>query len=365
MAKRDYYDVLGISKSASEEEIKRAYRNLAKKYHPDVSKEDNAEDKFKEVQEAYDTLSDPQKKSNYDRFGHTDGANFDQGFSGFQDFGFGDIFSQFFGGGRSTRQNYGPERGDDLQQTMTIDFMEAALGTKKNVTVTVDEECSVCHGSGAESSKDVEVCDRCHGDGFIDVEQRTMFGAMRTQTTCPKCSGSGKIIKKKCQTCNGHGRTRQTKTVEVTVPAGIDNQMSLKVAGYGNGGLKGGPHGDLYLNFRVRPHKIFKRRNDDVILEVPVTITEAVLGGSVDIPTIYGDVNLKIPAGISHGTILRMREKGIANIRTKRKGDQQVVVEISVPKNLSSNEKKLYEELAKLEKKQKDSNWQKFKNLFK
>ena len=367
--KRDYYDVLGIQKNASDDEIKKAYRTLAKKYHPDVSKETDAESKFKEVQEAYDTLSDAQKRAAYDQYGHQ-GSPFGngQGFGGFSDFGgFGDIFSQFFGGGRDRqRQSYhGPQKGDDLEKTMTIDFMEAVLGTKKTVHVDLEEECHVCHGSGAESSKDIEVCDRCHGDGFINVEQRTMFGTMRTQQACPKCGGAGKIIKKRCSTCNGQGRLKNHKTVDVNIPAGVDNNMSLKVAGYGNGGTKGGPQGDLYLNFRVRPHKVFKRQNDDIILEVPITVTQAVLGSSIEIPTIYGDVDLKIPAGIEHGTILRMREKGVANVRTKRKGDQQVIVNLKIPKNLSSAEKKLYEQLEKIETPEKQSSWEKFKNLFK
>lgn len=369
--KRDYYDVLGISKSASDDDIKKAYRQLAKKYHPDVSKETDAENKFKEVQEAYDTLSDPQKRASYDQYGHQGnpfGGGGGQGFGGFGGFGdINDIFSQFFGGGRQQRQrNYhGPQRGEDLEKSVTIDFMEAALGIKKAFTVDIEDECHVCHGSGAESSKDIEACDRCHGDGFINIEQRTMFGAMRTQQVCPKCGGAGKIIKNRCKTCNGRGRVRQTKTVDVNIPAGVDTNMSLKVAGYGNGGTKGGEHGDLYLNFRVRPHKVFKREQDDVILEVPITITQAVLGGNIEIPTIYGDVDLKIPSGIEHGTILRMREKGIQNVRSKRKGDQQVIIQIQTPKNLSSQEKKLYEELAHLESKTKTSNWEKFKNLFK
>lgn len=368
--KRDFYDVLGVQKGANDDDIKKAYRGLAKKYHPDVSKEPNAEAKFKEVQEAYDTLSDPQKRATYDQYGHQ-GSPFGgagSGFSGFGDFGgFQDIFSQFFGGGqRGKKENYnGPQRGEDLERTVTIDFMEAVLGTKKPISVEVEEECHVCHGLGAESSKDVEVCDRCHGDGFINVEQRTMFGAMRTQQACPKCGGAGKVIKKRCQTCNGRGLVKTVKNVDVNIPAGVDNNMSLKVAGYGNGGTKGGSAGDLYLNFRVRPHKVFKRQDDDIILEVPITITQAVLGSTIDIPTIYGDVSLKVPAGIEHGTVLRMREKGIQNVRTKRKGDQQVIIEIKVPKNLSQQEKKLYEQLEKLEIPEKESSWQKFKNLFK
>jgi molecular chaperone DnaJ len=369
--KRDYYETLGIQKGASDDDIRKAYRTLAKKYHPDVSKEDHAEAKFKEVQEAYDTLSDPQKRAGYDQYGHQGNPFGGQGGgAGFGDFagGFGDIFSQFFGGGGASRQRTnanGPQRGDDLERTVTIDFMEAVIGTKKTFTVEVDEECHVCHGSGADSSKDIEACDRCHGDGFINVEQRTMFGNMRTQQACPKCNGAGKIIKKRCQTCNGRGRVKANKTVDVNIPAGVDNNMSLKVAGYGNGGLKGGPTGDLFLNFRVKPHKVFRRQDDDIILDVPITITQAVLGATVEIPTIYGDVDLKIPQGIEHGTIMRMREKGVSNVRSKRKGDQQVVINIQIPKNVGTAERKLYEQLAKLESNEKNSNWDKFKNMFK
>jgi molecular chaperone DnaJ len=367
--KRDYYDVLGVPKTATDDDIKKAYRGLAKKYHPDVSKEHEAEAKFKEVQEAYDTLSDPQKRAAYDQYGHQgnpfNGAG-GQGFGGFGDFG--DIFNQFFGGGQRSqrRENYnGPQRGDDLEKNVTIDFMDAVLGTKKTFQVDIDDECHVCHGSGAESSKDIEACDRCHGDGFINIDQRTMFGTMRTQQACPKCGGAGKIIKNKCKSCGGKGRVKTTKSVDVNIPAGVDNNMSLKVAGYGNGGTKGGPQGDLYLNFRVRPHRVFKREEDDIILEVPVTITQAVLGATIEVPTIYGDVDLKIPAGIDQDTILRMREKGVANVRSKKKGDQQVIIKITTPKNISSQERKLYEQLENLTSKDSKSSWDKFKNLFK
>ncbi len=364
--KRDYYEVLGVSKDASDDEIKKAYRQLAKKYHPDISKEENAEEKFKEVQVAYDTLSDKQKRAAYDQYGHEGSPFGGQGFGGgFSDFGgFGDIFSQFFGGGRQQQRNYnGPQRGDDLERTMTIDFMEAALGTKKTIDVTVTDTCHFCHGSGAESASDVEICSRCHGDGVINVEQRTMLGTMRTQQVCPVCGGRGKTIKNTCHVCHGSGQEKNKKTVDVTIPAGIDTNMSLKVAGYGNGGKNGGPQGDLYLNFRVRPHKVFQREGDDIVLHVPISMTQAVLGDKIDIPTIYGDVKLKVPQGVASGTSLRMKEKGIANVRSKRKGDQHVIVDIQTPTNLSTQEKKLYEELAKLE--NKESNWQKFKNLFK
>ncbi len=366
--KRDFYDVLGIKKGSSNDEIKKAYRALAKKYHPDVSKEKNAEAKFKEVQSAYDTLGDQKKKATYDQYGHAGSqfGNAGQGFSGgFGDFG--DIFSQFFGGGNTGQRqsHHGPQRGEDLERVMTLTFMEAVLGIKKTINVEVEQDCHVCHGSGAHSAKDVQVCTRCHGDGVINVEQRTMFGAMRTQQVCPKCGGEGQTITKRCPKCNGRKRVIKNKTVDVKIPAGVDNNMSLKVAGYGSGGNKGGAKGDLYLTFRVRAHKVFRRQNDDIILEAPITAVQAVLGATIEIPTIYGEVNLKIPAGIEHGTTLRMREKGIKNVRTKRKGDQQVIIRIKTPKNISQKQKSLFEELAKLEAKEQSSNWAKFKNLFK
>ena len=367
--KRDYYDVLGLKKGASEDEIKKAYRGLAKKYHPDVSKETNAETKFKEVQEAYDTLSDPSKKEMYDQYGHN-ANNMNGGFggSGFEGFagGFGDIFSSFFGGGRSRQSNpTGPEKGADIEKHMTIDFMEAVLGTKKSVEINIEDNCKTCNGTGAENSKDVEICDRCHGSGYINVEQRTILGTMRSQSVCPKCGGSGKIIKNKCKTCGGLGRIRTTRKADVNIPAGIDDNMSLRVPGYGNGGFRGGPAGDLYLVLRVRPHKVFKRQGDDIMLTVPITFSQAALGALIDVPTIYGDVSLKIPVGTDSETLLRMKDMGVANARSGRKGSQIVKVQVVTPKNLSSEEKQIYEKLDNLSAKEKKSGWDKFKDLFK
>ena len=365
--KRDYYDVLGLKKGASEDEIKKSYRGLAKKYHPDVSKETNAEAKFKEVQEAYDTLSDPQKKEMYDQYGHAS-EQFGQGGGGYQDFagGFSDIFSSFFGGGNRQRQSStGPEKGADLEKNMTIDFMDAVLGIKRTLEVNVEENCKTCNGTGADDPKDVEVCDRCHGAGYVNVEQRTILGTMRTQTVCPKCGGKGKVIKNKCKTCNGAGRIRTTKKVDVNIPAGVDDNMTLRVAGYGNGGLRGGSAGDLYLVFKVRPHKVFKRNGDDIYLEIPVTFAQAALGTVIDVPTIYGDVNLKIPAGTDSGTQLKMKDMGVANARSGRKGSQIVRVNVITPKNLSAEEKQIYEKIDSLSVKEKKTGWEKFKDLFK
>jgi molecular chaperone DnaJ len=368
--KRDYYDILGIKKGATDDEIKKAYRTLAKKYHPDVSSEKDAEAKFKEVQEAYDTLSDAEKRQNYDQYGHQGNPfnGFGGGAGGFEGFGgFGDIFSQFFGGGQrqSSRASNGPNRGDDIERILTINFMDAVLGTKQEVAVDVDETCHTCHGTGAASKDDIETCSRCHGAGYVNVDQRTMFGTMRSQQVCSQCGGKGKVIKKRCNTCHGHGKVKETKKVDVTIPAGVDNNLTLRVSGYGHAGTNGGGPGDLYLTFRVRPHNVFKRRQDDIILEVPITVSQAVLGTKVDIPTIYGDVALKIPPGTSHGTVLRMAGQGVSNVQTKRKGDQLVHVMVEIPKTLSSEEKKLFETMAQLEEKKQASNWEKFKNLFK
>lgn len=369
MAKRDYYDVLGVSKGASPDEIKKAYRSLAKKYHPDISTEKDAEEKFKEVQEAYEVLSDDTKRQTYDQFGH-DANQYGQGFGGFEGFegfgGFGDIFSDLFGGGRQRQEAYnGPMRGSDIEKYMTIDFMEAVLGTKKTVRVDIEANCHTCDGTGAKSKDDIHTCSNCNGSGHVDVDQRTMFGTMRSRQTCNVCGGSGKEIKNKCQTCNGRKRVRDNKTVEVTIPAGVDNNMTLRVPGYGNEGVNGGSKGDLLLTFRVKKHQVFDRQSNDIYLKVPITLTEAVLGTTKDIPTIYGEVSLKIPAGIQPNTQLRMREKGVASPRGGKKGDQFVIVDVQTPKKLTNKEKELYEQLNKLESKETESTWQKFKNIFK
>lgn len=362
--KRDYYDVLGIKKDASKDEVNKAYRRLAKKYHPDVSTEENAEEKFKEVQEAYDTLGDDEKRANYDRFGHESpyGNGFNQGFGGFEGFGgFSDIFSSFFGGQR-TNPN-APQKGHDYERNITIDFMEAVLGTSKTLKVDVEENCHTCGGHGGKTQSDVETCDRCHGGGYVTVEQRTILGSMRTQQVCPKCGGRGKTIKNKCQTCQGLGREKVTKEVNVKVPAGIDNNMSLRMSGYGEGGINGGPAGDLYLRFRVKPHKVFKRQGDNIILDVPISFTQATLGDQIEVPTIYGDVKLKIPQGTQSGTILRMRDRGVKNVNSDKMGDQLVTVNIETPKNLTKAQIDALKAFDALE--NKETPWEKFKKMFK
>ncbi len=365
MAKRDYYEVLGLSKGASAEEIKKAYRSLAKKYHPDVSTETNAEEKFKEVQEAYDTLSDDQKKAHYDQFGHTDPNQFGGG-GGFGGFGggfggFEDIINSFFGGGSSRR---GSQKGNDIEKQMTITFEEAVFGCTKKVRLTVDEECTTCGGTGAYSKNDIHTCSKCGGSGYVTVEQQTIFGRTRSQQVCPRCNGKGQEITKKCDKCHGAGKNRVTKDVEVKVPAGIDNGMSVRMSGYGEAGYDGGPNGDLYISFKVTPHEEFVRDGSDIYLTIPISFTQAALGDSIEIPTVTEPVNLKIPAGTQSETKFRLRGKGVKNPKNGSIGDQFVIVKLETPTNLTNEQKLLFEQLAKAESKDKISPWEKFKKKF-
>ena len=370
--KRDYYEVLGVSKTATEEEIKKAYRSLAKKYHPDLNPDNKeAEEKFKEVNEAYETLSDPTKRSQYDQFGHAGpqqfgGGAYGGGFDGFG--GINDIFEAFFGGGArrggSASSSNRPRQGDDIEQTVTIDFMESINGCKREIKVNVEEECSSCGGTGAFSKKDINVCGRCHGRGSVIVEQNSLFGRIQTQTTCPKCGGRGQDITRKCEKCSGKGRSRKTKDITVNIPAGISDGMSMRLEGKGHAGYNGGPNGDLYVNVRVRAHKEFKRDGDDIFLQIPISFTQAALGDSIEIPTVYGNVTLKIPAGTQSHTKFRLKGKGAKNVRSSSYGDQYVTVVVEVPTNLSNEEKNLIEKLGKLEGKKGETPWEKFKKRF-
>ncbi len=352
MNKRDYYEVLGVSKTASQDEIKSAFRKLAKKYHPDVSKEENAAEKFKEAQEAYAVLSDENKRRQYDQYGHSAFTNAQGGFSGFEGFDFGsmsDIFEDLFGGfgfgssRGSSRSSNRAKRGNDVLYHMTIDFMEAVNGTKKDIKVKMSDTCPDCGGAGGFNSKK---CPDCHGTGTMTTEQRTMFGSFLSRTTCSKCSGSGEIYDKKCNTCNGRGQVENTKIITVTVPSGIDTENRLRIAGKGESGTNGGPNGDLYIEFTVRDHEFFNRVDDDVYIELPLTIPEAVLGCKKEIPTLYGNVDLTIPSGTQSGDKMRLRGKGIENVNTKRKGDMYVVTKVVVPEKLTREQKKLFEELS-------------------
>ncbi len=306
MDKRDYYDVLGVPKSATEDDIKKAYRTLAKKYHPDVSTEANAEAKFKEVQEAYENLSDSQKRSQYDQFGHQGPSPFGQGgFSGgqggFGGFDFGDIFSSFFGGQSAGQQTSGnarsrPRKGSDIQRSMKISFEESIFGKKEKIKLQVYDECPACHGSGAKSPNDVHTCSKCQGTGTINVRQQTIFGVQQSRVTCDRCGGTGKEITAKCLSCGGEGNVRVTKDVEVRVPEGIETGQQIRLEGFGNKGGSGGPNGDLYIVFEVLEHNVYVREGDDILIKVPISFSQATLGADLEIPTVYGDVLLKIPA---------------------------------------------------------------------
>lgn len=371
MAKRDYYEVLGISKNATDSEIKKAYRKLAKQYHPDVCKEENAEEKFKEVQEAYEILSDANKKAAYDRYGHAafeqGGGNYGGGFSGFggfEDVDLGDIFGSFFGGGsaRSQRKS-GPMRGEDRFIQLEIDFMDAIKGKKTEIKINYDEQCSHCHGSGAKSEHDVTTCPKCNGTGTIRTQQRSPFGTFVNQTTCPDCNGTGKIIKDKCPHCKGNGYVNKNITVELNIPAGINTHQQLRVSGKGHRGSNGGPNGDLYVEIYVRPHKHFKREGRNIYINVPVSAIDATLGCEIDVPTVYGDVSMKIPEGTQAGTVLRLKGKGVKDLRGDTYGDQFVTIEVKIPTKLSKEEKDLYNKLRKAS--HKESIFEQFKKSFK
>ncbi len=352
MSKRDYYEVLGVSKSASKDEIKKAYRKLSKQYHPDINKEPDAADKFKEIAEAYDVLSDDQKKAHYDQFGHTDP---NQGFGGFggQDFGgfggFEDIFSTFFGGGGGRRRDpNAPRQGADLQYTMTLSFEEAAFGKETEIEIPREESCDTCHGSGAKPGTKVETCSHCDGAGSINVEQNTAFGRMVNRRACNVCRGTGKLIPHKCSTCGGDGTVKKRKKIQVKVPAGIDDGQQLRVSGQGEPGVNGGPAGDLYVVFHVRDHEFFERDGDDVYCEMPITFAQAALGDEIEVPTLHGKVKLKIPAGTQTGTRFRLKGKGIVNVRGYGQGDQHVVVLVVTPKKLTEKQKQLLREFSEI-----------------
>lgn len=355
MNKRDYYETLGLKKGASEAEIKSAFRNLAKKYHPDVNKESGAEAKFKEVQEAYSVLSDTSKKAQYDQMGHqaySNNSNMGGGAGGFNsaDFDFGDIFSDIFGssfgfdfGGRGNSRSR-KQKGRDVSVSITISFEEAVFGTEKSITLDVYEECEECSGVGGFGEQH---CPTCGGSGSVASEQRTMFGSFMTKTTCPTCKGNGVVFDRKCNTCNGKGIQKVKKTIKINVPAGVNNGNQLRVAGKGEAGVNNGPNGDLYVEFTVKEHSIFNRDNDDIYFELPITLTEAVLGAKKDIPTLYGDVTLSIPSGSQSNDKHRLKGKGVENVSTKRKGDMFVILNIIIPNKLDRKQKELIELLSK------------------
>jgi len=355
MSKRDYYEVLGVDKSATDKEIKSAFRKLAKKYHPDVCKEADCEANFKEAQEAYAVLSDADNKNKYDQFGH---AAFEQGQGGFggagfdfSGFDFSDILSDLFGGGFSSfggfggsrRNPNGPRKGRDSEMMVVLEFEDTIEGLKKDISVQSEETCEDCNGDGGTG---VKTCPQCHGSGRVSVQQRTMFGTMVNQQACPQCSGKGKTVEHKCSSCHGSGRTKKSKTISVTIPAGIDTGQQLRVTGKGEAGYNGGPSGDLYLVFRVKKHELFERENQDLYIELPITFPQATLGDKIDVPTPYGTVELKIPHGTQSATTFRLKGKGVPYINSSRVGDLYVEVKVVVPTSVSKKQKELIQKLS-------------------
>lgn len=366
--KRDYYEVMGVPKTASDDEIKKAFRKLAKKYHPDLNPGDKeAEKNFKEVNEAYEVLSDKEKRARYDQFGHAGvdpsyGAGAAGGSPFGQDMDFGDIFNSFFGGfgGRRSNPN-APRRGSDIETTVNISFEEAAKGCKKTVTYRNESVCDQCNGTGAEPGTQQKQCPTCGGRGQVTVNQTTPFGTMRTSRVCDTCRGKGHIIETPCKKCGGAGRVRTKRTVDVDIPAGISSDRILNVSGHGNAGINRGPYGDLHVYINVRPHPIFDRKGDDVWCELPVTFTQAALGAEVVVPTLDGKVSYNIHEGTQPGDVFKLKGKGIQHLGGRSRGDQYVKVVIEVPKNLSQKQKDL---LREFDSSVGDKNYQKRKGFF-
>lgn len=361
MSKRDYYEVLGVNKVATEAEIKKAYRNLARTYHPDINKTPDAEQLFKEISEANEILSDPEKRARYDQFGHA-GVNPQYGgsYGGFEDLGgLGDIFEAFFGGGRRGRSKpTGPERGSDLRLDIEISFKEAIFGAEKEVDIHHLENCETCHGNGATPGTKIVTCSTCGGMGQVQQSQRTLFGSFSQVTTCPKCQGAGKWPENPCKPCSGRGKINKGKKVKIKIPAGVDTGAKMRVPGEGDIGERGGGPGDLYVVLHVLADeaKQFERRGNDIYVEVPLAYHQVALGDEVEVPTLEGTTKLEIPAGTQPGKMFTLKGKGVPVLGTegRRRGDLYVLVNISVPRKLGSDEAKLLKELANLYKEEPD-----------
>ena len=372
--KRDYYEVLGIQKGASEDEIKKAYKKLARKYHPDMNPGDKeAEEKFKEVNEANEVLSDPEKKARYDQFGFAGvdpnygaGAGGAGGFGGGFDFGdLGDIFGSFFGGGfggGQRRNPNAPQRGESIRASVSVSFTDAAFGCEKSVTLERSEMCGTCKGNGCAPGTTPEVCSDCHGTGTVQVRRQTPMGVFASNGPCRKCGGTGRLIHQPCPDCRGGGTVRKRKTIQVTIPAGIDHGQTISLRGQGNAGKNGGPAGDLLITVMVQPHDLFRRDGVDVFCEAPITFTQAVLGAELEIPTIDGKVKYSIPEGTQTGTVFRLKGKGIPVLNGRGRGDQYVTVTIETPRNLNKEQK---EALRKFSETVGENNYEKRKSFFK
>lgn len=355
MEKRDYYEVLGVEKTASQAEIKKAYRKLSKQYHPDINKEPGADVKFKEIAEAYEVLSDEQKRAQYDQFGH---AGAQQGFGGGGGFGgfggggfdgFEDIFSSFFGGGGSRRRDpNAPRKGADIEHSIIISFEEAVFGAEKEIELVRDETCDSCHGTGAKLGTTKDTCSTCRGTGQVSETVNTPFGQMANRRTCPTCHGTGSIIKEKCDTCHGAGKMKKRTKITVTIPEGIDHGQTMRVSGKGEAGVNGGPYGDLYVTVRVRQSDKFERDGDDIYYELPITFAQAALGDEIEVPTVHGKVKMKIAAGTQSGDRFRLRGKGVKNVQGYGQGDQHVIIKVVTPKKLNAKQKELLREFAEI-----------------
>ena len=363
--KRDYYEVLGVSKSATDDELKKAYRKLAKQYHPDANpnNKEEAEKKFKEINEAYETLSDPQKRKMYDQFGPDGPAGFGggtgggsyytSGFDGFSDFGdLGDIFSSFFGGGfgsrNSRRNNNGPVQGADLKCSVDITFEESFLGTEKEIVINRSETCTTCGGNGAKPGTVIDKCNVCGGTGQIRQVQNTILGQMQTTRTCSNCNGTGKVIKQPCENCRGKGKIRKQAKIKVKIPAGIDDNQTIVLRGEGEAGSRGGAKGDLYIVIKVKKHSIYTRSGNDVYCTIPITFTQATLGADLEIPMVDGSKEIfKIPEGTQTGTKFTIRNKGFKNINSSGQGNYVFNVQVQVPKRLTKEQRELLNQLAR------------------
>lgn len=363
---KDYYSILGVSKDATADDLKRAYRKLAKQYHPDAqhTEEDKkkAEAKFKEINEAYSVLSDENKRAQYDRFG----SNFEQagfggsGFGGYSnaydfsgfggiDFDLEDILGSVFGGGfgSSSKKSQGPTRGADIRTNMSLKFEEAAFGVKKEISITRNEKCDSCNGSGAKPGSRIITCDKCGGRGKIQMTQNTIMGAFSTVKTCDKCNGTGKVIETPCEKCSGKGIVRKSRKIEINVPAGIDDGQAISLRGEGDAGKKGGPNGDLYVIMKVAPHKYFKRNGFDISANVRVPFTKMALGGDIKIPTLEGEMEFNIPEGTTTGTKFRVKDQGIPILNGKGRGNLEFTVDVDVPKKLTDKQREILIEFAK------------------
>jgi len=354
--KRDYYEILGVSQNATKSDMKKAYRRLARQYHPDVNKEESADDRFKEISEAYEVLSDDDKRARYDRFGHAGVQNGGAGYAGFEG-GFGsvaDIFEEFFGGGFGTtrRRRRGPRRGADLRYDLTISFEEAVFGVEKEIELRRPEICPSCRGSGAEAGSSPIICPTCSGSGEVRRVQQSILGSFVNVTTCPECQGNGEVIQNPCKTCHGNKQVQQTRTIKVKVPAGVDNDTQIRLTGEGGPGVDGGPPGNLFVVLNVKKHKFYQRRGDDIWVNLQINVAQAALGDEIMVPTLDGDEAMTIPAGTQAGKAFHLRGKGVPRLdRSGRgasmgRGDQHVIIQVLVPTNLTGEQQELFQRLS-------------------